>query len=238
MVFLISSCCTAAGLPAAEIVGPQLPEKSAGETRVTQGNPPLVHLSTRAEDGHPLSGKVVKWSGPIGDGQLAQECGGGLMVSTALVGTFEFIAIIVPVAVAGPADIEVVKHVVTVSPSQPPSAPPPGVPPSVPVPAPPVTDLSSQARQWLQTVPESARARRSDVARTLKEIGTSATLKSIDEMELFLGVGLAWSIGGDAPAWASFSSSANAALDQLKRLGATKDQYAAALLSIAEGISD
>lgn len=223
---------------AAEIVGPEPAAKSGGETRVAQGNPPLVRLTVRGDDGRPPAGQIVKWNGPIGDGRLAQACGDGLTVSTAVVGTFEFLAVIVPGSVAGPEDIEIVRHVLVVAPPQPPPATPLPLPPVTPAPAPLPTDLSAQARQWLQTVPESARHRRTEVAQTLREIGTSSTLRSIDELELFLGVGLAWSIGADAPAWASFSGSANAALDQLKRSGATKEQYAAALVGIANGISD
>ncbi|MBL8849221.1 MAG: hypothetical protein JNG89_06035 [Planctomycetaceae bacterium] len=226
--------------PAAEIVGPQIAEKSDGDTRVAQGNPPLLRLTVR-DDGQPLAGKVVKWCGPIGEGQLARECQDGLTVSTAVVGRFEFLAVIVPAAVTSPSDIEIVRHVVVVSSvaTLPPVGQPPVVPPPVvTLPAPPSSDLSVPARQWLMTVPEAARGRRSDVAQTLREIGSSASLRSIDEMELFLGMGLAWSIGVDAPAWASFSTSANAALDALKRQGATKEQYAAALVSIAQGISD
>ena len=233
----ISQCSpSSAGLRAAEIVGPRLTQKNAGDTTVTQGNPPLIRLSVRGDDGRPLSGKIVRWCGRIGESQLARECGDGLTVSTAVVGRFEFLAVIVPASVAAPADIEIVRHVVVVSP--PPAAPPPGnPPPDDPVPVPPTSDLSARARQWLSTVPVEARERRADVAKTLREIATSTSLKSIDEMELFLGVGLAWSIGTDAQAWASFSASANAALDQLKSKSATRDQYAAALLSIAEGIS-
>jgi hypothetical protein len=226
--------------PAAEIIGPERAEKTDGDTRVTQGNPPLLRLTVR-DAGQPLVGKIVKWCGPIGEGQLARECQDGLTVSTAVVGRFEFLAVIVPAAVTSPSDIEIVRHVVVVAPisTLPPVTPPPVTPPPMtPLPAPPPSALSAQARQWLLSVPETARARRTDVAQTLREIGTSASLKGIDEMELFLGMGLAWSIGADAPAWASFSASANAALDSLKRQGATKEQYAAALVSIAAGISD
>lgn len=227
------------GSSAAEIVGPKLTEETAGETRVAQGNPPLVRLSVRGEDGRRLADRIVKWSGPIGEGDLAQECRGGLTVSTAVVGTHEFLAVIVPGIVEDPCDIEIVKHVVVVSPVQPPRGPPPVNPPPVtPAPVPPVFDLSAQARNWLLTVPEAARGRRSNVAKTLREIAESTSVKTIGEMDLFLGVGLAWSIGTDAQAWASFSTSANAALDRLKQQGATKDQYAGALVSIANGISE
>ena len=223
------------GSSAAEIVGPKLTEETAGDTRVTQGNPPLVRLSVLGDDGRPLSDRIVKWSGPIGDDEPAQECRGGLTVSTAVVGTHEFLAVIVPAAVADPCDIEIVKHVVVVLPAQPPPVVPP---PVVPPPAPPTNDLSAQARHWLLTVPEAARGRRTNVAKTLREIAESTSVKTIGEMDLFLGVGLAWSIGTDAQAWASFSASANAALDRLKQQGATKDQYAGALVSIANGISE
>jgi hypothetical protein len=239
VAWIVTGMLAVQGLaPGAEIVGPHLAEKSAGDTRVTQGCPPLVQLSVR-DDGRPLTGKIVKWSGPIGEGLVARACGDGLTVSTAVVGTFEFLAVIVPATVTGPADIEIVRHVVVVAPPPPPPhSPQPPAPPVIPPPAPPTSDLSALARQWLLTVPEPARARRTNVAETLREIGTSATLGSIAEMELFLGVGLAWSIGPDAPAWASFSASANAALDRLKQNGVAKDQYAAALVSIARGISE
>lgn len=240
--FICASMCavvSASAQPegrAAEIVGPPPPSGTQSGTRVVQGEPPLIRLMLRGDDGQPLQGMIVKWDGPIGGGRIAEECDGALHVSTAVPGTYEFIAVVAPAAVSGPDDLQIIHHPLVVEPR---GVTPPRDPPSLPPNPPPSgapADLTSQARDWLKTVPESARGRARDVAQTLREIGRSNSIRTIDEMELFLRLGLAWSIGDDADAWAAFSASANRALDALKRGGATPQQYAQALLKIADGI--
>lgn len=221
--------------PGAEIVGPAPPQRTEEGTRVVQGEPPLVRLTLRGENNEPLDGRIVRWIGPIGEGQIAEVCDGALHVSTAVPGDYEFLAVIVPASVSSPDDIEIVRHRFRVERRA--SVPPPVTPAPRPPPVePPAADLTAQARQWLQSVPQSARVRARDVAETLREIAGSTSIRTIDEMELFLRLGLAWSIGEDAEAWSSFSAAANTALDSLKRTGATPQEYAAALRQIAAAL--
>ncbi len=219
----------------AEIVGPAPPQRTDEGTRVVQGEPPLVRLTLQGDDGRPLEGRIVRWSGPIGEGRIAEECGGVLHVSTAVPGSYEFVAVVVPTTVSGPEDIEILRYPVVVQRRE--TAPPPVTPtPGPPIPRPPEANLTTQAREWLQTVPAGARGRTRDVAETLREIAGSTGIRTIEEMELFLRLGLAWSIGEETQAWAAFSASANAALDALKQSGATPQAYATALQQIAAGL--
>ena len=221
-------------VPGAEIVGPAPPQRTDEGTRVVQGEPPLVRLTLRGENSESLDGKIVRWIGPIGEGQIAEVCEGALHVSTAVPGDYEFLAVIVPSSVSSPDDIEIVRHRFRVERR---AAPAPPVTPQPPPPVePPAADLTAQARLWLQSVPQPARVRARDVAETLREIAGSTSIRTIDEMELFLRLGLAWSIGDAADAWSSFSTAANGALDALKRTGATPQQYASALRQIAAGL--
>lgn len=233
-------CLVSVSVNGAEIVGPQQPARIEGVTKVKVGQPPWVKLDVLDAP----EGAIITWRGPVGEGEVGSPCENGLKVSNSLVGTHTFEAVIQTV-LPGADTIEFIKHVVVIEstvvvppPDDPPDddppddEPPDDDPPDDPLP----TDLTSLAKTWLATVPAAKQGIKTEVAKTLREIGTSASLQGIDEMELFLGLGLTWSIGTETAAWASFSTSANKALDALKASGATAAQYKAALKSIAQGI--
>lgn len=224
-------CLLSVSVNAAEIVGPQQPARIEGVTKVKVGQPPWVKLDVLDAP----EGAIVTWRGPVGESDVGAPCVGGLKVSTALAGTYTFEAVIQQ-PLPGPDTIEFIKHVVVIESTvvvQPPpdDDPPDDDPPDDPLP----TDLTAQAKTWLATVPAEKRGIKAEVAKTLREVA-AANVNSVDELELFLGLGLSWSIGTETAAWASFSTSANKALDALKDSGANVTQYKAALKSIAQGI--
>ena len=226
-------CLLSVSVNAAEIVGPQQPARIEGVTKVKVGQPPWVKLDVLDAP----EGAIITWRGPVGEGEVGSPCENGLKISNSLVGTHTFEAVIQTV-LPGADTIEFIKHVVIIEPTTivipPPDNPPPDDPP--PDNPPPVgTDLTVQAKTWLATVPAAKQGIKTDVAKTLREVA-AADVNSVAELELFLGLGLSWSIGTEAQAWASFSASANKALDALKTAGATAAQYKAALKSIAQGI--
>lgn len=227
-------------LHAAQVVGPNpppTPPANSNRIDVKQGVPPLLPLTLQNDDGTPIEGKVIKWIGPIGPEAVAKECNSGLLMSTAVLGSHSFTAVIVPPAVTKPEDIEVVTFVVVVSSNGAPQPPPDTNPPDTnPPPVGINTDLEPQAKQWLATVKVSSQVAKSDVAKAINEIVKAQPPLGITEMELFLGLSLPFAIGDKLADWSTFASSANLALDGLKTKGATADQYREALSSIARAL--
>lgn len=111
-----------------------------------------------------------------------------------------------------------------------------------PTPPPPgdELDLSDEARQWLQSVPQQYRTVQQDVRLTIKGIGEIAEqANSIPVLKAMLEFGLNNAVSGlgdNKDEWDQFAGSMNAALGALQAQGLTPGEYGQALLSIAKGL--
>lgn len=110
-------------------------------------------------------------------------------------------------------------------------------PPDPPGPPPVDLDLSDEARQWLQDVPQDARSVQANLATVLIEIGNQGErIGSIAAINALVGVGVAAAISDKGTAWKPFLESLNGALDRLVEQGVSPADYGKALASVGRGL--
>lgn len=118
----------------------------------------------------------------------------------------------------------------------------PTKPPLPPVIVPSEFGLDAQAKAWMLTVPDGAKANATAIAKALTDSATMAKagkFNTIGEMEAALGAMLSAAIT-DKPAWAGFGASLQATLSTLKSANVAKiktpDDLARALIEVARGM--
>lgn len=95
--------------------------------------------------------------------------------------------------------------------------------------------LAAKVPAWIESVPESARGKRSAVKQTMLDIASKADqFKTVEEMLSIFGAAMLQVLGSDREAWSTFGTSWNSEIVALIKSGkiSTTSDYAAALKEV------